>query len=66
MIPTGPIGSIPRPAKFIEAVNALGDGIGASLDLLYDEAIRETIEQFKSTGTPVITDGEQRNHLLSV
>jgi hypothetical protein len=26
MIPTGPIGSIPRPAALIEAVSAVSDG----------------------------------------
>jgi 5-methyltetrahydropteroyltriglutamate--homocysteine methyltransferase len=62
MIPTEPIGSIPRPAKLIEAVHAQGDGIDPSLDPLYDEAIRETIRQFEATGSPVITDGEQRKY----
>jgi 5-methyltetrahydropteroyltriglutamate--homocysteine methyltransferase len=62
MIPTEPIGSIPRPAKLIEAVNALGDGTDPRLDPLYDEAVRETIQQFESTGSPVITDGEQRKY----
>jgi 5-methyltetrahydropteroyltriglutamate--homocysteine methyltransferase len=31
-----------------------------TLDPLYDAAIRETIELFEATGSPVITDGEQR------
>jgi 5-methyltetrahydropteroyltriglutamate--homocysteine methyltransferase len=62
MIPTEPIGSIPRPVKLIEAVNALGDGTDSRLDLLYDEAVRDTIQQFEATGSPVITDGEQRKY----
>lgn len=62
MIPTEPIGSIPRPAKLIDAVHALGDGTDARLETLYDEAIRDTIEQFEATGSPVITDGEQRKY----
>jgi len=62
MIPTEPIGSIPRPAQLIEAVQALGDGTDPRLDPLYDEAIRDTIERFESTGSPVITDGEQRKY----
>jgi 5-methyltetrahydropteroyltriglutamate--homocysteine methyltransferase len=33
-----------------------------SLDSLYEEAIRETIERFEATGSPVITDGEQRKY----
>ena len=28
----------------------------------YDEAIRDTIERFEATGSPVITDGEQRKY----
>jgi 5-methyltetrahydropteroyltriglutamate--homocysteine methyltransferase len=60
-IPTEPIGSIPRPLKLIEAV-AAGDGTDPRLDPLYDEAIRDTIERFEATGSPVITDGEQRKY----
>jgi len=33
-----------------------------SLDALYDEAIKDTIERFEATGSPVITDGEQRKY----
>jgi 5-methyltetrahydropteroyltriglutamate--homocysteine methyltransferase len=62
LIPTEPIGSIPRPAKLIEAVNAIGDGTDPRLDPLYDEAVRETIQQLEATGSPVITDGEQRKY----
>jgi len=31
-----------------------------ALDPLYEEAIRDTIARFEATGSPVITDGEQR------
>jgi len=61
MIPTEPIGSIPRPSRLIEAM-ALRDGEDPSLDQLYDEAVKDTIEQFEATGSPVITDGEQRKY----
>ena len=57
-IPTEPIGSIPRPPWLIEAL-AARDGTDASLNPLYDRAVRETILQFEATGSPVITDGEQ-------
>jgi 5-methyltetrahydropteroyltriglutamate--homocysteine methyltransferase len=60
-IPTEPIGSIPRPLPLIEAM-AVTDGMDPFLDPLYDEAIRDTIEQFEATGSPVITDGEQRKY----
>ncbi len=61
-IPTEPIGSIPRPLALIDAVKAGVDGTDPSLDALYEEATRDTIEQFEATGSPVITDGEQRKY----
>jgi len=60
-IPTEPIGSIPRPLDLIEAV-ANGDSEDPALDPLYDAAIRDTIARFEATGSPVITDGEQRKY----
>ena len=60
-IPTEPIGSIPRPVWLIEAV-AAADGADPSLNPLYEKAIRDTIERFEATGSPVITDGEQRKY----
>jgi 5-methyltetrahydropteroyltriglutamate--homocysteine methyltransferase len=60
-IPTEPIGSIPRPLPLIEAVAARGSDDPA-LDPLYDAAIRDTVQQFEATGSPVITDGEQRKY----
>ncbi|MDN5935221.1 MAG: 5-methyltetrahydropteroyltriglutamate--homocysteine methyltransferase [Nitrosospira sp.] len=60
-IPTEPIGSIPRPAKLIEAL-ANRDHMDPKLDSLYELAIRDTIERFEATGSPVITDGEQRKY----
>ena len=52
-LPTEPIGSIPRPLKLLQAINACGDGTDPSLNSLYDEAIRDTIAQFEATGSPV-------------
>jgi 5-methyltetrahydropteroyltriglutamate--homocysteine methyltransferase len=60
-IPTEPIGSIPRPLKLLEAI-AKGDGTDPRLEPLYDEATRDTIERFEATGSPVISDGEQRKY----
>jgi 5-methyltetrahydropteroyltriglutamate--homocysteine methyltransferase len=60
-IPTEPIGSIPRPLRLIEAA-ASTDGADPALEPLYDEAIRDTIARFEATGSPVITDGEQRKY----
>jgi 5-methyltetrahydropteroyltriglutamate--homocysteine methyltransferase len=61
-IPTEPIGSIPRPRKLIDAIAAVGDGTHESLDPLYAEAVQDTVLQFEATGSPVITDGEQRKY----
>jgi 5-methyltetrahydropteroyltriglutamate--homocysteine methyltransferase len=61
MIPTEPIGSIPRPQELIDAMGAHAAG-ELSLDelrALQDAAIRDTIERFEATGSPVISDGEQ-------
>jgi 5-methyltetrahydropteroyltriglutamate--homocysteine methyltransferase len=60
-IPTEPIGSIPRPLELLSAI-AGTDGFDPALDPLYEDAIRDTIEQFEATGSPVITDGEQRKY----
>jgi 5-methyltetrahydropteroyltriglutamate--homocysteine methyltransferase len=60
-IPTEPIGSIPRPLRLIDALNS-HDGNEPALDPLYEEAIRDTIQRFEATGSPVVTDGEQRKY----
>jgi 5-methyltetrahydropteroyltriglutamate--homocysteine methyltransferase len=60
-IPTEPVGSIPRPLWLLEAIDA-GNPTDEALDPLYDRAIEETIRQFELTGSPVITDGEQRKY----
>ena len=58
-LPTEPIGSIPRPLRLLDAL-ATTDGTDSSLDALYDEAVRDTIARFEATGSPVVSDGEQR------
>jgi 5-methyltetrahydropteroyltriglutamate--homocysteine methyltransferase len=60
-IPTEPIGSIPRPLELIEAI-AKSDADDPAIDPLYDAAIRDTIARFEETGSPVISDGEQRKY----
>ena len=60
-IPTEPIGSIPRPLALIQAF-ATRDGLDPTLEPLYEEAICDTIARFEATGSPVITDGEQRKY----
>lgn len=61
MIPTEPIGSIPRPPELIAAANQ-DTAAGQQLDAMYDAAVRDTIACFEATGSPVITDGEQRKY----
>ena len=61
MIPTEPIGSIPRPLELIAAISKTSSD-DPSLDSMYDAAIRDTIARFEETGSPVITDGEQRKY----
>jgi 5-methyltetrahydropteroyltriglutamate--homocysteine methyltransferase len=57
-LPTEPIGSIPRPEGLIKAITS---GAPASdVQRLQNEALTDTIKRFESTGSPVITDGEQR------
>lgn len=61
-IPTEPIGSIPRPPALLEGMQAAAEGrIDADeLEALYAEAVLDTIARFEATGSPVISDGEQR------
>ncbi|MFC0254054.1 5-methyltetrahydropteroyltriglutamate--homocysteine methyltransferase [Massilia consociata] len=60
MIPTEPIGSIPRPPELIAAVRAAASNPGGGeLAPLLDEAVRATVAAFEATGSAVISDGEQ-------
>jgi 5-methyltetrahydropteroyltriglutamate--homocysteine methyltransferase len=60
-IPTEPIGSIPRPPDLIAAMREFQEGRLAQekLNALYEDALRDTIQRFEATGSPVIADGEQ-------
>ena len=61
-LPTEPIGSIPRSRELMEGMSAAAAGrLGSDrLEALFDDAVRDTIRRFEETGSPVITDGEQR------
>jgi 5-methyltetrahydropteroyltriglutamate--homocysteine methyltransferase len=61
-MPTEPIGSIPRPLALIEALDTVENCDDPALEPLYEQAIRDTIRRFEETGSPVITDGEQRKY----
>lgn len=53
---------LPGRVSLVEALNSGSGGARPDLDVLYDAAIRDTIAQFESTVSPVITDGEQRKY----
>ena len=57
-IPTEPIGSIPRTDALIKAITTQAGA--AEIGRLQDEALADTIKRFEATGSPVISDGEQR------
>ena len=61
-IPTEPIGSIPRLPELLQSIQAHAAGrIPADeLETAYEDAVLDTLHRFESTGSPVITDGEQR------
>jgi 5-methyltetrahydropteroyltriglutamate--homocysteine methyltransferase len=61
LIPTEPIGSIPRPADLIAAWTDKQAGRipTESFNRIVERALRETIRSLEETGSPVITDGEQ-------
>jgi 5-methyltetrahydropteroyltriglutamate--homocysteine methyltransferase len=62
-IPTEPVGSIPRPPELLAAIEACdGNTSDPSLATHYEAAVRDTVAQFEATGSPVITDGEQRKY----
>ena len=57
-IPTEPVGSVPRPRYLLDALAGAATD-PAALEAAYDRAVRETVESFEATGSPVVTDGEQ-------
>ncbi len=61
-IPTEPIGSIPRPPELLAGMQEAAEGnlSETELDALFEQAVRTTVAEFEATGSPVITDGEQR------
>lgn len=63
-LPTEPIGSIPRPLELIQALHSRDGGLlsDADLETIYVDALRDTIARFEATGSPVISDGEQRKY----
>jgi len=61
-LPTEPIGSIPRPKVLQDGMAAAAAGTISTdqLEALFDDAVADTLRRFEATGSPVVTDGEQR------
>ncbi len=61
-IPTEPVGSIPRPLNLQKAFAKFDAGniSKAELEREQDAAVADTIKRFEATGSPIISDGEQR------
>jgi 5-methyltetrahydropteroyltriglutamate--homocysteine methyltransferase len=61
-LPTEPIGSIPRPASLVNGMASFAAGKMSvdEMESLYEAAVRDTVQRFEETGSPIITDGEQR------
>jgi methionine synthase II (cobalamin-independent) len=62
-IPTEPVGSLPRPSTLQAAYAAYDEGKidRAALEAEQDAAVHDSIERFEATGSPIISDGEQRS-----
>ncbi|MGI9334702.1 MAG: hypothetical protein ACR2RL_16290 [Gammaproteobacteria bacterium] len=61
-IPTENVGSLPRPSKLQAAIADYDAGkiSREALEAEQDEACRDSIERMEATGSPMVTDGEQR------
>lgn len=61
-IPTEPVGSLPRPMKLQEAYAAYDAGKidRAALEAEQDAAVKDSITRMEATGSPIVSDGEQR------
>ena len=61
-IPTEPVGSLPRPATLQAAYADYDAGtIGKEdLEAEQDAAVQDSISRYEATGSPIISDGEQR------
>jgi methionine synthase II (cobalamin-independent) len=61
-IPTEPVGSLPRPSKLQAAYAAYDAGKikKEELEREQDDAVRDSIKRFEATGSPIVSDGEQR------
>ena len=61
-LPTEPVGSLPRPMKLQQAFADYDAGRikHADLEREQDAACRDSITRMEATGSPIVSDGEQR------
>jgi len=61
-IPTEPVGSLPRPNSLQQAYAQYdaGDISKEDLETQQDAAAKDSIERMEATGSPIVSDGEQR------
>ena len=61
-LPTEQVGSIPRPASLQRAVldAEIGQVSASELEAEQARAVGETLERLEATGSPIVSDGEQR------
>ncbi len=61
-IPTENVGSLPRPMKLQSAIAAYdrGEITKEQLTVEQDAAAKDSVERMEATGTPIVSDGEQR------
>ncbi len=62
MIPTEPVGSLPRSSKLQAALTAYDAGKITHQELMaeQDAACMDSIRRMEATGSPIVSDGEQR------
>ena len=61
-IPTEPVGSLPRPSALQAAYAAYdaGEIDKAALEVEQEAAVQDSIARMEATGSPIVSDGEQR------
>ncbi len=62
-IPTEPVGSLPRPSSLQAAYADYDAGkiTKEQLEAEQEEAVRDSISRMEATGSPIVSDGEQRS-----
>ena len=61
-LPTEQVGSLPRPTSLQRVMFDAGTGLAstAALECEAQQAVRDTLVKLEATGSPIVTDGEQR------